>query len=348
MEIQIKSVANYFGSDPVSIESLTEGLIHKTYKVIFADGSTIILQQINTSVFADPKKVIENYQLLFQHLLSNNGIKIPKPKKTTEGKDFFHDCGLYWRAFEYIPDSYTENLPSPEKIFRAAQCYGAFVRDLFGLDPSKLTHTIPRFHDLSFRFEQFQQSKQQCKPVRMMQSRELISKIEERKHLVDFYNNLVQDPDYRIRPMHHDCKLSNILFDTHTMQAICPIDLDTTMPGYFFSDVGDMVRSMVSEAGEDSASEKIIVRKDFYDAILNGYQSGIGDALTKTELNHIHHAGLIMIYMQGIRFLTDFLSDDVYYKIAYPDQNFDRAVNQLTLLEKVEDFLVADYGYKIK
>ena len=348
MESQVKIVANYFGPDATSIESLTEGLIHKTYKVVFADSSTIILQQINTSVFADPKKVIENYQLLFQHLNSSDGIKIPQLKKTTEGNEFFHDCGLYWRAFEYIPDSYTENLLTSEKIFSAAQCYGAFVRNLFGLDARKLTPTIPGFHDLNLRFNQFQHAKQQCKPVRMTKSLDLISKIEERKYLVDYYNNLIQDPAYRIRPMHHDCKLSNILFDTHTKKAICPIDLDTTMPGYFFSDVGDMVRSMVSEASEDSAPEKITIRKDFYDSILNGYQSGIGDALTQTELDHIHHAGLIMIYMQGIRFLTDYLSNDVYYKISYSDQNFDRAANQLTLLEKMETFLEADYQYKIR
>lgn len=348
MESQVKIVANYFGPDATSIESLTEGLIHKTYKVVFADGSTIILQQVNTSVFTNPKKIIENYQLLSQHLSVSNGIKIPQLRKTTEGNEFFHDCGLYWRAFEYIPDSYTENLLTSEKIFSAAECYGAFVRGLFGLDARKLTPTIPGFHDLNLRYTQFQQAKQQGNNARIMQSRELISKIDERKYLVDYYNNLIQDPAYRIRPMHHDCKLSNILFDTHTKKAICPIDLDTTMPGYFFSDVGDMVRSMVSEASEDSAPDKITIRKDFYDSILNGYQSGIGDALTQTELDHIHHAGLIMIYMQSIRFLTDYLSDDVYYKTSYPDQNFDRALNQLTLLEKVEDFLKADYGYKIR
>ena len=94
--------------------------------------------------------------------------------------------------------------------------------------------------------------------------------------------------------------------------------------------------------------EMITIQKDFYDAILTGYQSGIGDALTQTEVEHIHHAGLIMIYMQAIRFLTDYLSNDVYYKISHSDQNFDRAANQLTLLEKLEVFLETDYGYKIR
>lgn len=348
LESQVNEIAIHFGFNAASIESLTEGLIHKTYKVTSADGHAIILQQINTSVFTDPKKIIENYQLLYQHLRANNGIKIPELIKTAAGYELYFQGRFSWRAFEYIPDSYTENLLSVEKIFSAAQCYGTFVRNLFGIDITKLTPTIPGFHDLNNRYKQFQQAKQPCKPERLTRSLELISKIEERKYLVDFYNNLTLNPAYRIRPMHHDCKLSNILFDTHTKKAICPIDLDTTMPGYFFSDLGDMVRTMISESGEDSPSEKIIIRKDLYDAILNGYQSGIGDALTQTEFNHIHHAGLIMIYIQAMRFLTDYLSNDSYYKISYPEQNFARAANQLALLEKVEAFLESDYEYKIR
>jgi Ser/Thr protein kinase RdoA (MazF antagonist) len=347
-ENQINDIAKHFGFHSVSTESLTEGLIHKTYKVTSGDGQAMILQQINTSVFTDPEKIIENYQLLYQHLRAHDGIKIPKLIKTTAGHELYEQGGFYWRAFEYIPDSYTENFRSAEKIFSAAQCYGTFVRNLFGMDITKLIPTIPGFHDLNNRYNQFQLAKQLCKPDRMTRSLELISKIEERKYLVDFYNNLTHNPAYRSRPMHHDCKLSNILFNTHSKKAICPIDLDTTMPGYFFSDLGDMVRTMISDSGEDSPSEKIIIRKDLYDAILTGYQSGIGDALTQTELDHNHHSGLIMIYMQAMRFLTDFLSNDAYYKISYPDQNFARAANQLALLEKVEAFLKSDYGYKIR
>jgi Ser/Thr protein kinase RdoA (MazF antagonist) len=346
MDIQVKEVARHFGLNAASFESLTEGLIHQTYKVASATGHNLILQQVNTSVFTDPQKITANYKLLYHHLHTNHGVKIPELKKTIAGDDLCHINGFCWRAFEYVPDSYTEHLPSREKIFSAAHCYGSFVRDLFGLDATKLSPTIPGFHDLNNRFRQFQQAKQQCQTGRLKQSHELILKIEDRKHLVDFYNNLIQNPAYRIRPMHHDSKLSNILFNKHTEEAICPIDLDTTMPGYFFSDVGDMVRSMVSAASEDSAPEKI--RKDFYEAILSGYQAGIGDALTPTELAHIHHAGLIMIYMQAIRFLTDYLSGDVYYKISHPDQNYNRAMNQLALLEKVEVFLETDYGYQVR
>src|SRR5688572_25083496 len=194
LESHTIDVAKNFGFNTASIESLTEGLIHKTYKAVSAEGHTIILQQINSSVFTDPKKIIENYQLLFNHLQENNGIKIPAIINSIEERGLYLKDGFCWRAFEYIPDSYTENLPATrEKIFSAAECYGTFVRDLFGLDGTKLIPTIPGFHDLNNRFKQFLQALQQCKSVRMAQSHELISKIEERKHVVDFYNNLIHD-----------------------------------------------------------------------------------------------------------------------------------------------------------
>lgn len=349
MDNQVKEIAKHFGSPPSSIESLTEGLIHKTYKVSFADGLTIILQQVNTAVFTDPKKIIRNYQLLQQHLDTHGGIKIPQLRKTKAGGELYYEGNSCWRAFEFIVHSRTENLPTTkEKIFSAAQCYGTFLRSLSDMDVGKLQPAIAGFHDLNNRYNQLQHAKQSATQDRLIASKMWLEKIESRKSLVDFYNHAIQNSEFKIRPMHHDCKLSNILFDSRSNQAICPIDLDTVMPGYFFSDMGDMVRSMASETEEDSPANKIIIRKDFYEAILNGYLSGVGKAFTQTELSHIHHAGLIMIYMQAIRFLADYLSNDVYYKISRPTQNFDRAVNQLTLLEKLEEFLETDYRYKIK
>ncbi|HEU5291812.1 MAG TPA: aminoglycoside phosphotransferase family protein [Cyclobacteriaceae bacterium] len=348
MDAQVKEVAKHFGFNPVSIESLTEGLIHKTYKVVFEDGRIIILQQINTTVFTEPKKITRNYQQLCEHLSNHDGLKIPGIRKTTKNTELYDDGKFCWRAFEYITHSYTENLPTTkEKIFSTAQCYGVFVRSLSGMDASSLQPTIAGFHDLNGRYIQLQQAIQSATQTRLANSKTWIEKIEDRKSLVNFYNAIIQNPEFRKRAMHHDCKLSNILFDSRNQQAICPIDLDTVMPGYFFSDVGDMVRSMVSETEEDSPAEKILIRKDYYEVIMNGYRLGIGDTFTQTELDHMHHVGLIMIYMQGIRFLTDYLSNDVYYKISYPMQNFDRAVNQLTLLEKLQEFLETDYQYKI-
>jgi Ser/Thr protein kinase RdoA (MazF antagonist) len=349
MESPVKDVATHFGFNVQSIKSLTEGLIHKTYQVGGTGSQSIILQQVNTSVFTNPHHIIANYQLLYQHLGKSNGIKIPTLIKTVDGEYLYQEGSNYWRAFEYIIDSYTENLPgTPEKVFSAAQCYGAFMNSLSGLNAARLQPAITRFHDLNNRSNQLHHAIRSATDARLTASKPWLERIEARKSILNFYNHVVQHSEFKLRAMHHDCKLSNILFHTRTKRAICPIDLDTVMPGYFFSDVGDMVRSMVPDTGEDSRSAQIAIRTDFYKAIVSGYRSGVGDVFTQTEFDHIHHAGPIMIYMQAIRFLADYLSNDVYYKIDYPEQNFDRAVNQLTLLEKVESFLEAEYSYTIR
>jgi Ser/Thr protein kinase RdoA (MazF antagonist) len=341
--------AERFGFYAPFFEMLTDGLIHKTYKVT-ANNQSAILQQVNINVFKDAEQIVRNYQAIYNHLTENHSLKIPASLKTTEGKSTWIDNeGSCWRAFEYMPNTYTESLPAePEKIFSAAKCYGEFMQALSGLDVNQLKPTIPGFHDLGNRYNQLQQAIKKAIPERLVTSRDLLEKIEQRKHLVDFYQSLRNNPDFKLRAMHHDTKLSNILFDRSTLQAVCPIDLDTTMAGYFFSDVGDMIRSMVSTRDESDQADSATINAEIYNAILSGYQTGIGKSFTEIENNHIHHSGLMMLYMQGIRFLTDYLSNDIYYKIEYPEQNFNRALNQITLLEKLEVFLKQKYQHGIK
>lgn len=341
--------AERFGFYAPFFEMLTDGLIHKTYKVT-ANNQSVILQQVNTNVFNDPDQVVSNYQVIYNHLIKTQALKIPASLKTTEGKSTWIDkeesC---WRAFEYIDNTYTESLPAePEKIFTAAKCYGEFTQALSGLDVNQLKPTIPGFHDLNNRYNQLQQAIKKAAPKRLTTSKDLLNKLSERKHLVDFYQSQKSNSDFKLRPMHHDTKLSNILFDKTTQQAVCPIDLDTTMAGYFFSDVGDMIRSMVSEKDENSSSDSVNINADVYHAIISGYETGIGNSFTEQEKKSIHHSGILMLYMQGIRFLTDYLSNDVYYKINYPEQNFDRALNQITLLEKLEAFLKKEFQYEVR
>ena len=180
---------------------------------------------------------------------------------------------------------------------------------------------------------------------RLLKSTHLIASFRERKWLVDFYASIKSNPLYPDRVMHHDCKISNILFDQSSGEVICPVDLDTLMPGKFFSDLGDMIRSMACSEQENSRNwEKINIKPAFYMAILEGYLEKTNEILTKEERNHIHYSGLIMIYMQGIRFLADYLGGDRYYKTTYEDENLNRALNQLILLERLEEFLKDAYG----
>lgn len=341
--------AERFGFYAPFFEVLTDGLIHKTYKVTTHNQSAI-LQQVNTHVFKDAEQVVSNYQSIYNHITENHSFKIPTALKTTEGKNIWFDnersC---WRAFEYITNTYTESLPAePEQIFSAAKCYGEFTQALSGLDSDQLKPTIPGFHDLENRYQQFMSATVTASPERLITSDPLLRKIEDRKSLVYFYSALQKNTEFKLRSMHHDTKLSNILFDRSTRKAVCPIDLDTTMPGYFFSDVGDMIRSMISTNDEHGSIDSLHINAEVYRAIISGYGTGIGNTFTQTEKKFLHHSGILMLYMQGIRFLTDFLSDDIYYKTEYPLQNFDRALKQLILLEKLEDFLRAEYFYEVK
>lgn len=328
--------AERFGFYAPFFEVLTDGLIHKTYKVT-ANNRSAILQQVNTHVFTDINVVTGNYQVIDSHLQSGK-MRIPAMLKTIDGQLTWPDPeNSCWRAFAFIANTYTESLPaSPEKIFSAAKCYGAFTAALTDLDIHRLTPTISGFHDLANRYTQLQAAVSTARAERLTASKSLLNKIEQHKTLVEFSQSLKSNPEFRLRPMHHDTKLSNILFDKTSQQAVCPIDLDTVMPGYFFSDVGDMIRSMVSVHDENAPAALVEVNEEIYRAIVSGYEAGIGQTFTAAERKHIHESGKIMLYMQGIRFLTDYLSNDVYYKIQYPEQNFDRALNQITLLEKLE------------
>lgn len=348
MEASVVHAARQFGHNPTSVESLTEGLIHSTYKITDANGTAIILQQVNTSIFKKPEGVITNCKIIYNHLRASERLKIPSLLQTIDRQDFWIDSsGVFWRSFEYVKNTSTEVAPTAEKIYSAAKCYGGFTQALSDLDVTKLSPTIPGFHDLSNRFAQLIESIATAEPDRLQRGQLLLTIIEKKKALLVFYEKMMSDRDFKLRPMHHDAKLSNILFDTISSNAVCPIDLDTTMPGYFFSDMGDMIRSMVPDADEHSSVQKISIRKDYYRAIISGYHEGMGNTFTVKENSFLHHSGLIMIYMQGIRFLTDYLANDMYYKTEYPEQNFDRASNQFSLFESLEVFLKEEFNHRI-
>ena len=164
-----------------------------------------------------------------------------------------------------------------------------------------------------------------------MLSDELLSYSE----IVTEYENIIVNSNFKKRVTHHDTKISNVLFDD-AGRGLCVIDLDTVMPGYFISDVGDMMRTYLSPVSEEEKDfNKIEIREDFYKAIVNGYYSEMKDVLTKTEKHYFFYAGTFMIYMQAIRFLKDYLNDDIYYGSKYPGHNLVRAGNQAILLKRL-------------
>lgn len=348
-DLQITEAASHFGKGQPTIVPLNDGLIHHTYRVDFATSKPIILQNINRGTFAYPENIIYNYLLLSEYLTNGSKTFIPPLVLADTGEWFWVDeKNNFWRATVFADNSTILPFPkTPQDAFVAARCFGNFTNDLGKIDSGKLKVIIPGFHDLSLRYNQFEAALSRADIKRLLKATHVIAELRARTSLVRFYTSLPDNPEYKMRIMHHDCKMSNILLDAKSQQVIGPIDLDTVMPGYYFSDIGDLIRSMAGTVDENSTQwEAIAIRKDFYEAIIKGYLEGIGDTFTKTECDHIHHAGLMLLFMQCLRFVTDFLNNDVYYATSYPEQNLNRALNQLLMLERLEEFLEETYGYK--
>ncbi|MEP6747049.1 MAG: phosphotransferase [Bacteroidota bacterium] len=339
----IEKAAVQFGKGVPAYNLLGNGLINRTYKVDFADSTSIVLQCINQTTFPQPENIINNYRLIQDYSNNNGGNKISKLLKARDGKYYWIDPEEnFWRATEFIINSYATSIPAnPEEVFSAAKSFASFTQSLNGLQADRLEIIIPNFHNLAFRYLQFEAAVKNAHIGRLLKSTHIISEVRDRTALVDFFKEVESnETDYPTRVMHHDCKINNILFDKTTQAVICPVDLDTVMPGKYFSDPGDMIRTMACTEEENSNSwETIDILPVYYNAIIDGYLEGMGNDLTEAEKKNIHQSGLLLTYMQCIRFVTDFLNNDIYYKTTYPEQNLNRALNQLILLEKLETFI---------
>jgi hypothetical protein len=339
----VEKAAVQFGKANASITSLGNGLINRTYRLEGTTSPAVVLQCINQSIFPLPENLIKNYRLLQDYLDQTGGDSIAPLVKTIHGADYWIDPeGNFWRATTFIENSYSISIPSgTREVFTAAKSFAAFTQSLNGLPASQVNIVIPAFHDLAYRYWQFEETVKKAHISRLLKSTHVISEIRDHVALVDFYETVARNEnDFPTRIMHHDCKINNILFDKTTNNIVCPVDLDTVMPGKYFSDIGDMIRTMACTEEENSVSwETIDVKPDYYTNIINGYLEGIGKNLTAAEKKYIHQPGLLLTYMQCIRFVTDFLNNDIYYKTTYPEQNLNRALNQLILLEKLEAFI---------
>ncbi len=350
--LNIQKAATQFGNGTPLIELLGDGLIHRTFKVRYPESETpVVLQCINQRTFSQPENVILNYKQLYQYLEGHpEGIKIPALLPTHQHKFFWIDEeDNFWRAYRFVKNAHSISTVQSEKdAYSAARSFAGLTKSLSGFNPLELYPILPDFHNLHVRYQQFEDAISQAAIMRLLRSTHLISELRQRKKLVAFYDQLSDETNYPTRLMHHDCKISNILFDENNKEVLCPVDLDTVMPGKFFSDIGDMIRTMACTVDENSTAwEAITIRSEYYLPVICGYLDGIGTMLTIKEKENLHYAGLIMIYMQALRYVTDFLKNDIYYHTNYPEQNLNRALNQFILLEQLEEFLANKYHFSI-
>jgi Ser/Thr protein kinase RdoA (MazF antagonist) len=319
------------------VEPFGSGLINNTWKVT-ASGNEYILQRVNNAVFKEPADIANNISLIGAYLRKNHpGYKFVSPVTSIEGDEMiYHEDEGYFRMFPFVPGSHSKDIvEAPEQAYEAATQFGRFTRLLHGIDIKKLKITIPCFHDLTLRYQQFLLALEKGNKQRINESGALIKSLASHSDIATEYGYIKSNPEFKLRVTHHDTKISNVLFDANG-KGLCVIDLDTVMPGYFISDVGDMMRTYLSPVSEEEKEfDKIEVRDDFYRAIVKGYYTEMKDELTETEKKYFFYAGTFMIYMQALRFFTDYLNDDIYYGAKYPRHNFVRAKNQIVLLEQL-------------
>jgi Ser/Thr protein kinase RdoA (MazF antagonist) len=333
---QQEILRNYFNEDPaLDIQLFGNGLIHKTYILAKENIPSFILQQVNTNVFKWPHAIENNLQLLKAYLdESSVDLQLPLPVQNLTGALHTYVNNDVFRLIKYVEGSHAiDTCLQPEQAYEAAFQFGQFTSSFAGLDISKINATIPDFHNLTFRWKQFEQALANGNPSRIQFAKKEIKTIFDNHSIVTKYEQICSSDQFIQRVTHHDTKISNVLFDQKE-KGICVIDLDTVMGGLHISDLGDMFRTYLSPGNEEETDlEKVFVRSSFYAAIVDGYLEKMADHLTDDEKAMIPFAGEFLIYMQALRFLTDYLNDDIYYGISYEMNNFNRTTNQLHLME---------------
>jgi len=323
----ISGTASRFGS----------GLIHHTW-LVHSESGLFILQQVNHYIFKRPAIIAQNIRLIDRYLARHHpAYLLVAPLPTTEGSDqlYLPESG-YYRLFSFVPQSHTTDVvQSPTQAFEAARQFGLFTKLLAGFDADTLQETLPHFHHLPLRYAQYNGALLNGNPERIRHAQPLCRRLQQYHPILSTSKALMAHPAFKRRVTHHDTKISNVLFNA-TGNGLCVVDLDTVMPGYFISDVGDMLRTYLSPVSEEEKEvTKINIRPAYFTAIANGYLDAMRDEMTAVEIDHFVFAGKYMTYMQALRFLTDYINNDVYYGEQYHEQNLIRAGNQLELLQQL-------------
>lgn len=316
------------------VKPFGSGLINHTWKVNGA--KSYILQHVNTNVFKGPEQITENIALLDAYLKKKApGYLFVSPLPALSGKYLVQSAdGSFFRLFPFVEGSETiSEIKDPKEAFEAARQFGKFTFLLKDFDPKQLHYTLPQFHNLELRFGQFETALAAAGAERLTTADSCIKAVQKHEDILHTYHQIISKQELPLRVIHHDTKISNILFDQNK-NGLCVIDLDTVMPGYFLSDTGDMLRTYLCPANEEETDfSKITISEANFYAVYEGYLSAMKPILTPAENSYFIYSGKYMIYMQALRFLADFLSGDSYYHATYPNQNLVRAQNQLTLLD---------------
>lgn len=333
------------GGNIVSINQITAGLINATYLIETDINEKYILQKINTFVFKNPDELMENIVGVTKHLSSK--IKEAGGDYTREtlnfipcgDKYYFRDAdGGAWRMYIYVDDALTYNKPKNNDTFKSAgRSFGKFMKLLADYPAETLNETINKFHYTPSRYENFLKAVSADVKGRKAEVEKEIQFVNERKDDTHKLTDLIEQGVLPLRVTHNDTKLNNVLFDIASDESICVIDLDTIMPGLSLYDFGDSIRSGANMANEDESDlSKVKLDLSLFESYVEGYLSETADSLCNAELENLAFGAKLMTFECGMRFLTDYLEGDVYFRTTYPEHNIVRARNQFALVADME------------
>jgi Ser/Thr protein kinase RdoA (MazF antagonist) len=313
-----------------SFSGINSGFINDTYLVSENSIPKYILQRINHGVFTNVEGLMGNVGNALQLLKASNYTQI-KLIKSKLGKTYFSDANGFWRMMTYIQGSTTyDTTTSTEIAFEAGRIIGKFHMLMDQANLEKYADTIPKFHNLEFRKMQFLAAFAKASDTKLAIANEAISFA--RKTLETLEN--MENKQLPLRICHNDTKLNNILYSKETRKSLCLIDLDTLMKGHFHYDFGDAIRTIVNTAPEDEQNHiKITFEKNLFESFVEGIASNVA-FLNKDEIQALPFGVILLPFLQGIRALTDYLNDNIYYKVAYENQNLDRCLSLFDFTQK--------------
>ncbi|QDO95208.1 aminoglycoside phosphotransferase family protein [Formosa sediminum] len=339
---QFEHLSNYRSS-----KELVSGHINDSYLITTHTDKAFVLQRINHEVFKDVPGLISNKVAISNHLKSKfqNLNKSDLHRRvltfipTSSGVSYYIDeKGNYWNLSIFIANSFTHNVVESEVVaYEGGKLFGEFLNLTGDFDTQQLIEVIPNFHDMSFRYKQFKEALNLATNERKAIAEDCINKVEMMKDEMHILQNLKTSGAIRLRVTHNDTKISNALFDKEN-KGLCVIDTDTVMPGIIHYDFGDAIRTICNTAAEDEKDLNLVsFNKTYYEAYKKGFLETINNALTPTESKYLPLGAKTMIFIMALRFLTDYLNNDIYYKTKYPNHNLDRAKNQFKLIESFDE-----------
>jgi Ser/Thr protein kinase RdoA (MazF antagonist) len=346
MEKYKEIVKSFITGKDISVAPLGAGHINDSYKVL-VDNKEFVLQKINHAIFKNIPELQNNILRVTSHIrtkLQNKGItdidrRVLNLIPAKDGKYYYQDAAEnYWRLMDFIKDSKSFDVISPELAEKTGEAFGEFQSMLADMPGGPLYEIIPNFHNMESRLETFRESVKKNLAGRLSEVRNLVDEIEKRSVEMCLPERLHREGKLPKRTNHCDTKVNNVLFDSCGKEVLCVIDLDTVMPGYVLSDFGDFMRTGANTGKEDDTDlNKVSINLPVFEAYTKGYLRTAKDFLTETEIENLALGAKLLTYMQTVRFLTDYIDGDIYYKIKSPKHNLERSLAQFKLLQSMEE-----------